>query len=503
MNMSRTYIVAALSVLLLAVANCGRDTVAPSDPASTADIPPVVFFNSSAGAEVALSGTASDSTQVAEVSVAINGTVFTAATIVPPGGSHTVKWTYMATAAELPVGANTILVKAVDSSDNETISSPIVVESTGGSSTGELLAVLSVPRLADTIGLSTGSGFAFGDSATSWTIPIDADLTLSGAGTATVLEADISHSVLFSVSASLGLKNLAVRGSQVGIEVSDPLDSDPEIVIEDCSFDGQGAWALDAVDNDSGISVQFLSSKVDASAAYSSNRGGLYLESVTYLVADSEFTGHTDPGGPEDSTDTGAAVQVTGGAGQVTESQFDVNALAIWASGGSTTITSCEVQGSVATTTFGINLTGGGGTATLRRNTVDEHTGYGVRIGSTMELTFRSNAVTNNELSGVLIDSQLSNSNLLNIDLGTTSDHGRNLFENNTHPGGNLAYDTQVYVTQATNEGAFLIPANWNYWDYFNLTDIDFSIVDDLDDGGGRAGVNIGGFYSSTGQVGP
>jgi hypothetical protein len=507
MKVKSSYIAAVLFFLILAVANCGRDTVAPSDPGSTSDIAPVLFFNSSPGAQVLLQGTASDSTKVAEVSVAINGTNFSAATIDPPGGAQTVEWTYMADAADLPAGANTILVKAVDSSDNETISSPIVVESTSGSTTGELLAVLTNPSLADTIGLSSGSGDAYGDNATSWTIPVDAGLALSGAGTATVLEADISHSALFSVSADLSLKNLAVRGSQAGIKVSDQAASDPEVLIEGCSFDGQGAWALDAVDGDAGTYIQFLSSTVDASVAASPSRGGLYLEGVTYFVSDSsEFFGHTDPGGPDNGTETGAAIQVTGGSGQITESIFTGNALAIWASGGSPLITSCDVLGAAANTSYGINITGAGGTATVRRNTVDGNTGYGVRIGGTMALVLQWNAITDNLLSGVLIDSQLSNSNLLDVDLGTGtgSEQGRNLFQNNTHPDGNGSYDTQVYVTQATDHvGGVSIPANGNYWDYFNLFDIGQSIVDGPDSGGLRASVAIGGFYTSTGQVGP
>ncbi|MDF1534998.1 MAG: right-handed parallel beta-helix repeat-containing protein [bacterium] len=468
MNLRPVCISAILMALVLTVVNCGRDTVAPSDPASTADIPPVVFFHSSPGAEIALRGTVSDNVKVAEVSVAINGTSFATATIEPPGGAQTVDWTYMATAAELPAGANTVLVRAVDSSDNETVSSPIIVESTMGSTIDSLLAVLSVPRLADTIGLSTGSGQAFGNSATSWTIPIDAGLTLSGAGSATILEADISHPVLFSVSANLNLKNMVVRGAQVGVEVSDP-SADPEILIENCLFDGQGAWAIDAVD-DEGTNVQFLSSTVDASAASSASRGGLYLEGVTYyLVADSVFTGHTDPGGPADGTVEGAAVQVVGSSGQITESIFDGNALAIWASGGTPLIDSCSISGA-AYTTYGINLTGGPGTPILQYNHISGNSGYGTRIGGEMTPVFYRNVITLNKESGVLVDFTGTLQNAGEIVLGDNdkkSTTGFNDIFDNVYPG--ITGKIEVYVTEATPNDSkpypvYPIKAHNNYW---------------------------------------
>ncbi|MDT8395529.1 MAG: right-handed parallel beta-helix repeat-containing protein [bacterium] len=468
MNLRPVCISAILMALVLTVVNCGRDTVAPA--IDTFSIPQLVFFNLTGNDEVVLfEGTASDGTRVSEVSVAINGTAFSTAAIVPAGGAQTVDWTYMATAAELPAGANTVLVRAVDSSDNETVSSPIIVQSTMGSTIDSLLAVLSVPRLADTIGLSTGSGQAFGNSATSWTIPIDAGLTLSGAGSATILEADISHPVLFSVSANLNLKNMVVRGAQVGVEVSDP-SADPEILIENCLFDGQGAWAIDAVD-DEGTNVQFLSSTVDASAASSASRGGLYLEGVTYyLVADSVFTGHTDPGGPADGTVEGAAVQVVGSSGQITESIFDGNALAIWASGGSPLITSCDVLGATATTSYGINLTGGGGTATVRRNTVDGHSGYGVRIGGEMTPVFYRNVITLNKESGVLVDFTGTLQNAGEIVLGDNdkkSTTGFNDIFDNVYPG--ITGKIEVYVTEATPNDSkpypvYPIKAHNNYW---------------------------------------
>ncbi len=486
MNVRRLYIIVALSFLAMAVSNCGRDTVAPSDPASAADIPPVVFFNSSPGAEIALRGTASDSTKVAEVSVAINGTDFTTATIEPPGGAQTVKWIYMATAAELPAGANTILVKAVDSSDNETISSPIVVESTSGSTTGELLAVLANPALADTIGLSTGEGFAYGDSAATWTIPIDTGKAILGAGTATVLEADPLHPWLFSVGADLHLQNLLVKGAELGVAVMGSPGADPFVTVEECSFEGQSDWAIYALDDDDGTAFQFLSSSVDASAADSSSRGGLYLEGVTYFVSGSEFYNQTDPGGPGDSAETGAAVQIIGGSGQITESLFDDNALAIWASGGSPVIDSCNIYGA-AFTTYGINLTGGPGTPLIQQNYITGNSGYGIRIGGSMMAKVRETVITSNDWAGIYIDFSGTASQVNKIDLGKglaeygVNDPGNNdlIGNGNSNPDPEGTNEVQVYVS--SNTAIQKIPAELNYWGVDNALDVNKVIRDGSD----------------------
>ena len=140
MNLRHAYIIVVFSVLALAVANCGRDTVLPADPTSSANLPSLVFFNITPGTEyVALEGTASDNTSVTEVQLSFNGGSFVTAVIDPPAGASTVEWTYLADATQLPAGANTVVIKAIDSSDNESIGSPITVDSTSGFTTGSLI----------------------------------------------------------------------------------------------------------------------------------------------------------------------------------------------------------------------------------------------------------------------------------------------------------------------------------------------------------------------------
>jgi len=120
-----------------------------------------------------------------------------------------------------------------------------------------------------------------------------------------------------------------------------------------------------------------------------------------------------------------------------------------------------------------------------------------------MELKLRNNAITDNGLSGVLIDSALSNTNLTKIDMGTTGDRGNNLFEYNTHPDGAGGQDTQVYVTLDTNEGSTMIPANWNYWGVSTAPEVNLVIIDGNDDAA-RATLAIGSFWTTPGgEVGP
>jgi hypothetical protein len=244
--------------------------------------------------------------------------------------------------------------------------------------------------------------------------------------------------------------------------------------------------------------VEFLSSIIDASRADSpSGGGGLFLDNLNYTVLDSQFYSHS-------AVVSGAGVQVVSGAGNIDNSIFGGNALAIWASGGSPVITSCNISGA-AFTTYGINLTGGPGEAQISRNTIDGHIGgYGLRVGGEMELTLRNNAITNNGLSGVLIDSTLSNTNLTKINMGESTDQGRNLFDGNSHPNGEGGWDTQVYVTLATQEGSTWIPANWNYWGEMVSTSLDVNrVIIDGNDNAARATLAIGGIHFSTSEVGP
>jgi hypothetical protein len=503
------------AVFALFSAACGPDETAPADPGSSAVIPDTVFFNVTGNDEVVLfSGKATDNRVVDSVDISFdNGASWHAAEITPDPTIRDVIWSYYATNADMPT-TSTVLIRVADQDDNETISSPVTVGKSSSSTPASLRDVFSTATADDVIALSSGWGSAYGNS----NIPIDVPVTILGAGygdtattggmplpavasTATVLEAGISQACIFSVGADLTIKDIRFVGSATAIIVD---DVDATVIVEDCLFDAQDAWAVRAVGDGNTVDIQFLSSGVDmSSGADSTSRGGLYLENVTYEVAYSGFYYMTDPLGPDDDTITGAAVQAVGGSGVITESLFEDNALAIWASGGSPLITSCEVSGATADTSYGINLTGEPGPAVIRRNTIDGNSGYGLRVGGEMELVLRRNAITNNALSGVFIDSSLPNGDLVNIDMGTVDDQGRNLLDDNTHPSGVSGYETQVWVTQDTNEGGTWIPANWNYWGYTTLSDINLSIIDNGDNGGLRATIAVGNFHISTDEVGP
>ena len=519
-NCLSLYIVVVMAIILI---GCGSDELAPSNPASSSILPDIIFFNDTGSTEyVRFSGTASDNTSVTSVNLSFDGGASFAHTATITGSGGTVSWEYLATAADFPAPLPTVVniqIRAIDSSGN--MSDPgsgqnaeVVEDST----TAVFRSTLSGATAGDVIALSSGIDGAYGNSITALTIPINVGLTILGSGygstvtsgglsfpavasTATVLQASVSSASIFSVDADLTIKNMRLLGAENAVRISDSAGPDPQLSVADCVFDRQGAWAVYAEDDDWVVDIQFASSIVDASYATSSSRGGLFLDNVTYQVEGSEFYYHTDPGGPADGTDQGAAIQVVDGGGEITESIFEDNGLAIWASGGDSLITSCNIS-STTNTTYGINLTGGPGTALIRRNTVDGNTGYGLRVGGEMELTLRNNAITNNELSGVLIDSTLSNTNLTKINMGESTDQGRNLFDGNSHPNGEAGWDNQVFVTLATSEGITLIPANWNYWGVSNSLDVNRVIIDG-NDNVARATLAIGSSYFNTSEVGP
>ena len=500
---------------LVFLGGCGSDETAPS--IDTSFIPQTVFFNDTGSTEYYLfQGRATDNTNVDSVEVSgDNGTNWQAAVIDndPPNEDWDVQWSYLASSGVLSAGMHTVLVRAADRDGNETISTPVIVDVNVGSTIGSLLAVFSGPLPGGAIGLSTGEGFAYGDSAGSLTIPINTSLIVLGSGygdmltsggnpsdgnsVATILETAPGTPSLFSVDANLTIRNVRLLGGVHGIHLSDSGSANPQLSVQDCLFDRQSEWGVYAESN-GGVNVEILSSILDANRADNpGGGGGLYLDNVIYTVYDSVFY-------EQSATAIGAGVQVLGSAGNIDNSIFGGNALAIWASGGSPVITSCNISGA-AFTTNGINLTGGPGDAEISRNTIDGNAnGYGLRVGGEMELTLRNNEITNNGLSGVLIDSTLSNPSLTKINMGESVDQGRNLFDGNSHPSGEGGWDNQVFVTLATSEGSTPIPANWNYWGGMvsNNLDVNRVIIDGKDDAA-RATLAIGGIHFSTSEVGP
>ncbi len=523
-NSLNTIYIVVLFVLFTFLANCGSDSTAPADPSSTSEIPDIVFFNTGDPSPVFLfEGRATDNTRVETVFISFNnGAIWHTADIdsLPPNTIRNVEWSYSATFGDIPAAMNTVLIRALDGDANEVISSPIPLEKQSGSAVTNLENMFAGASSGQVIGLSSGVGGAYGNNTTGPSIPIDVTLKIVGSGygstvtsgglnfpaaasTATFIQSSVSSVSIFSVDADLTLKGMRLLGAENAVRIFDSAGPDPQLTVESCVFDGQGAWAVYAEDDDQVVNIRFLDSIVDASQADNSSRGGLFLDNVAYQIEGSEFYYHTDPGGPTDGADQGAAVQVFDGAGEIIDSIFEDNALAIWASGGDAIITSCNISSTVDTT-YGINLTGGPGAANISRNTIDGHTGYGLRVGGEMELILRKNAITNNGLSGVLIDSELNNPSLININMGTSTDKGNNLLDDNDHPNGIAGYETQVYVTQATQEGSTWIPANWNYWGYASRTEVDFAGVDNGENGGGRATLAIGNFWAAlNSEVGP
>ncbi len=509
------YVVIVIAAFVF-LTGCGTDETAPS--IDTSFVPQTVFFNDTGSNEFFLfRGRATDNTNVDSVEVSgDNGASWNTAVIDndPPNHDRDVEWTYLASSADLSAGMHTVLVKAADRDGNETISDPVILDSQFSSDPLDLLSVFSAASSGDVIGLSTGVGSAYGTSAASLTIPIDVNITVQGSGygdaltsgghspagnsIGTFLDAISTTASLFSVNADLTIRNVRLLGAENAVRISDSAGPDPQLSVQDCLFDRQSIWAVYAEDDDAAVSVEILDSIVDASRADSpSGAGGLCVDNINYTVTNSRFSTQSSTGG-------GIGIQAVSGAGVIDDSIFDGNALAIWASGGSPIITSCNISGA-AFTTNGINLTGGPGEALISRNTIDGNIGgYGLRVGGEMELTLRNNEITNNGLSGVLIDSTLSNPSLVKIDMGTTSDKGNNLFNFNTHPGGAVGWDTQVYVTLATQEGPTWIPANWNYWGVSTSDEVNLVIVDGNDLPAGRATLAIGNFWLSPGgEVGP
>jgi hypothetical protein len=516
-----------LSILIVSITlltNCGSDEVAPGDPTFSSDIPNVVFFNTAVSQPVVLFiGRATDNRWVDQVLISFNnGADWNTADINsdPPNTVRDVEWSYWATAADMPAVFNTLLIEVTDQDANVTTSSPLIVEKQQGSTIASLQAVFSGSSEDDVIALSSGSGGAYGNGASALTVPVNNNITVIGAGygdtvtsggvipdvasTATILEAPLSDASIFSIQADVTLRQMRFIGAAAGISVADTPSGNPVLTIEEFLFDEQDAWAVVAQDGDSGdglVTVQFLSCIVDASSAGSSTRGGLFLEEVSYIVSDSEFHLQTDPQGPSDATIEGAGIQIFGGDGTITNNIFMDNALAIWASGGSPLITSCDVSGATAATSYGINFTGGPGEPIIMDNYITGNSGYGIRIGGIMMAKIRESVISTNQWAGIYVDFSGTATQVSEIDLGKglaeygVNDPGLNeLFgngSNNPDPFG--SYEVQVYVSSNTSTGE--IPAEFNYWGVDNATEVNHVIRDGNDYGLLRGFLDPSPFY--------
>ncbi|MDF1526953.1 MAG: hypothetical protein RRA15_11540 [bacterium] len=476
-----TIYIVVLIGLFVFLAGCGSDESAPS--IDTSFIPQTVFFNDTGSMEYYLfQGRATDNINVATVLVSSdNGATWSAAEIDkdPPNKNSDVEWSYLASSADISAGMHTVLVRASDRDDNETTSGSVILESISSADPADLLALFSSAGAGDVIGLSTGAGFAFGDSVTALTIPINVDLTVQGSGygntitsghpsfpavmsTATILQSLVSSASIFSVDADLSLKNLRLLGAGNAVRISDSAGPDPRLSVEDCVFDGQGAWAVYAEDDDAAVSVDFMSSIVDASNADSlSGGGGLYLDNVSYTVTGSEFYFQS-------AAAPGAGVQILSGTGNISNSFFGGNALAIWAHNGSQQISSCNITGSVSSTSNGVLFTGNVfGTSNMIHNRISENMGYGVMISGDAPVIFEQNSIFLNSSGGVVLDynfSSISKSPILGDcqAYNICDEGGRNSIFSN------LPYDA---IATANTDGADVILAQGNYWGPTKVSD--------------------------------
>ena len=475
----RTWLTGFFLAAAVLLAACGSDKLTPGDPTFSSE-PDTVFFNTAeAQPRVLFEGRATDNRWVEQVLISFdNAATWHTAEIDPVPSVRDVRWAYLASESDMPSVSNTVLVKVIDQDANENTSSPVSIEKQTGSTIGNLEALFSGASSGDVIALSSGSGGAYGNGVNPLTIPVLTSMTVLGAGygsaltsggvapavasTATVLEAPLSAASMFSVEEDFALKGVRLVGAITGISVAGTPGGDPYLSVEDCLFDGQDAWAVFAMDDDSQTTFDFMSSIIDASTATSTSRGGIYLENISYNVSGSDLFWQTDPLGPADLSTVGAGVQVVGGTGTVKDCLFVDNGLAIWASGGSPVIASCYISGATAVNSYGINLSGESDSVEISDNTIDGNSGYGLRIGGEMTPKVRRNVISNNEYSGILIDFSGDGADTLNIDLGKTSDFGNNDLFDNIHPG--VTGDTQLYVTSTTPAYGTGIPAEWNYW---------------------------------------
>jgi|GEM_PF-6375510 len=483
--------------LLLAVflvGACGEDDVAPADPSSSTIIPDAVFFNLTAGDEVVLfSGRATDNRWVDTVSISFDGGgTWKDADIDPTPSVRNVSWSYYATDSDIP-SPSTVLIRVVDQDANETTSSPVNVRKSTGATTGSLLAFFSAAGAGEVLALSSGSGYAFGSAGTALNVPVNVDLTVLGAGRgddetsggivppgnpiATILQTSAVTPAIFQVSANLTLRNIRLVGAENGIHVE---GADAAVMIQDCLFDRQNAWAVRAVGGGDAISIRFLSNVVDASSSNDASGGGLYLDDVEYEVSGSSFYLKNDDA-------EGAAVQVVGGSGTVDDSIFQENYLAIWASGGSPVITDCNILGG----SYGINLTGESDSIEILRNTIDGHFYWGLLIGGSMTPLVRENIISNNGRSGIYIDFTGPSSNVMDIDLGKDIDPGLNDLFDNFYPEIPEFPDTvEVFVSSRTGVPDIPIPADGNYWGTSVPTAVRGRIYDGYQTSDNRARLN-------------
>jgi hypothetical protein len=484
---------AALLFVLMTVGIYGCSGTDEVEPSVALSSPDAVFINVTGQSEfVRLQGTAEDNVKITLVEGSLDGgnTFPFSTTDLPLSAS--VDWDLSLPAGGFASPATTVVIRATDGEGNTALSSASVVPVYSGNAPADLDSVITSASPGDVIFLSSGSGSAY-----STTLSITQALTLVGHGfgnavtaggysaqgmtPATVLSADSAEPFIVQTRSDLDLSNIRFAGAAVGLNIEDnDIDStDLTVTVNDCLFEGQGAWGIYAAkivpgDTIDQLLLNTLYIGVDASQAASNDGGGIYLGDATYNLE------YMDVRGAVASPGYYAGVFITGGSGTVSGSFFDDNAVAIWASGGAPVIASNSIDGSDTLTTAGINLTGGPAYPEIRSNEIAYNSGYGLRIGGEMQPRVRSNIIRNNDGAGIVIDFEGSAVDLVSIDLGTTSDSGSNDLYENDHPSSVL--NVQAYVSTSTPIGR--IPAERNYWGFATPEEVNLVIIDGNDSGG-------------------
>ncbi|UCF30053.1 MAG: right-handed parallel beta-helix repeat-containing protein [bacterium] len=480
-------------------AGCGGVTGDDDTPPSSTlyDPPNYIFFNG--GSETVLfRGEASDNRTGFSVEISFDGGGTFFPTDVLDAKDTTVNWSYAAAVGDILHGGTiAIRTRAVDKAGN--IESPplwSVVTATQNSTTVSDLESFFASA-STVLYLSSGTGGAYGTTASGPALVNSNDLIVVGSGYGQALTADgfsavdatpqtalatsDSAAFLFSTGADLILDNLRLVGGDVGVKAATA--GSRSIAVVDCVLTGQEEWAFYAEDTGGAaddLLIALYGSMIDASAGTGTDHGGIYLGGVAdYDVFDSMVKGSTLTSG------VGGAVFAESGDGIIESNVFFRNAPAVWISDGAPTISYNIMDGNAATDTRGINITDDTGQPKVPEisfNDIFNNDSYGVRIqGGTAPVFFR-NVVTDNQESGFIFDGSFIQTPL--PDLGNSlfpNSTGFNSIFGNSYLDEGLATN-DVFVVSGSSPITATITAHNNYWANANEASIKGLLIIDGQD---------------------
>ncbi len=459
---------------LMLFAGCGgEDLVAPSS--TLTDAPDTLFFNNGnsdgTSTRVRFSGTASDNFSINAVQISFdNGLTWKDTTVSGTGSSMT--WVYLAKES-VPSAASTIRTKAQDRAGNwETAGAGTAYTKTSSSVIGSLESIVTSATADDVIYLSSGTGGAYGDSSTAIVLENSVELIIVGSGygqaitsvnysavdmtPATVLESTFTSARLFSVGTGIDLRKVRIKGAVNALQISDVAAS---VSVSDSIFEGQKGFAIFAEDNvvpvGTSVSLTITDTMIDNFDADGNDRGGVYLDRVTYAIENSFITNQLgQPSGVE------GGIYITGGSGYINSTVFVDNSTAIAVENGSPRISSCIITSPAADPSNGIRFLGVSASPIIRYNTISGNAGYGVSIEGNARPVFTNNTISTNLSGGVYIDFDFTSLSDLPV-LGECS--AFNICETGGRNGifNNLPYE--VIVT-STSTNYLAISAQGNFW---------------------------------------